>query len=350
VAGISGMAGLGEQNNQPGVRVHGCVTLGYKRLQIADTGHCPVCKYKGRVGIDYPGHVNNSMYAKLFCCLLLIVSGVAQAQTTTTDGSTTDDDCKSASSDCVAVGKWNFSVALGAGIRSNPLATGQNIPLVVIPQFSYYGKRFFINDLDLGFTVAENQANTVSLVASPGYDRVFFYRSDLQNIFIGGLPGNPGPSAFVVRGAADTSQTPVQIPPRARHFTYLAGPEWTFKLSSVSGQLDVLHDITDQNNGTEIRAALGIPLVQSKGSLTANIGVTWKSAAIVNYYYGSPGIYETGSALNPFIKLGYTLPLAGKWRFSAFAEYERLGNAIANSPIVEERYVETAFVGAIYTF
>jgi outer membrane scaffolding protein for murein synthesis (MipA/OmpV family) len=42
--------------------------------------------------------------------------------------------------------------------------------------------------------------------------------------------------------------------------------------------------------------------------------------------------------------------LAGKWRFSAFAEYERLGNAIANSPIVEERFVATAFIGAIYTF
>jgi hypothetical protein len=39
VAGISGMAGLGEQNNQPGVRIQGCVTLDYKRLQIADTGH-----------------------------------------------------------------------------------------------------------------------------------------------------------------------------------------------------------------------------------------------------------------------------------------------------------------------
>jgi outer membrane protein len=130
----------------------------------------------------------------------------------------------------------------------------------------------------------------------------------------------------------------------------LAGPEWTFKSSGVSGQLDVLHDVTDQNNGTEIRAALGIPLVESTGSLTASVGVTWKSAAIVNYYYGSAGIYAPGSALNPFIKLGYTLPMAGKWRFSAFAEYERLGNAIANSPIVEERYVATAFVGAIYTF
>jgi MipA family protein len=298
------------------------------------------------MGIDYPGYVNNSMYAKLFKCVLMILAGIAQAQ-----AATSDDDCKGTSDDCVAVGKWNFSVALGAGVRSNPLVTGQNIPLVVIPQFSYYGKRFFINDLDLGFTLAENTTNTLSLVASPGYDRVFFYRSDLQNIFIGGLPGNAAPAAFVVRAAAASSTpNPVQFPARARHFTYLAGPEWTFKLSGVSGQLDVLHDVTDQNNGTEIRAALGIPLVESKGSLTANVGITWKSAAIVNYYYGAAGIYEAGSAWNPFFKLGYTLPLKGKWRFSAFAQYERLGNAIANSPILEERFVATAFVGAIYTF
>jgi outer membrane protein len=284
------------------------------------------------------------MYAKLFKCLLLILAGIAQAQ-----AATTDDDCEASSSECVAVGKWNFSVALGAGVRSNPLVTGKNIPLVVIPQFSYYGKRFFIDDLDLGFTLAENTTNTFSLVGSPGYDRVFFYRSDLQNIFIG-LPGNPGLGTFVNRPVPRNTPNAVQFPARPRRITYLAGPEWTFKLSGVSGQLDVLHDITDQNNGTEIRAALGIPLVESTGSLTANVGVTWKSAAIVNYYYGSAGIYEAGSALNPFIQLGYTLPLAGKWRFSAFAEYERLGNAIANSPIVEERYVATAFVGAIYTF
>jgi outer membrane protein len=297
------------------------------------------------MGSDSAGHASNSMYAKSFKWLLAILAGLAQAQ-----AATTDDDCRGESSECVAVGKWSFSVALGAGVRSNPVVTGKNIPLAVIPQFSYYGKRFFINDLDLGFTLAENTTNTFSLVASPGYDRVFFYRSDLQNIFIGGLPGNPGPAAFVVRAAAGSTQKPVQFPARARHFTYLAGPEWTFKLSGVSGQLDVLHDVTDQNNGTEIRAALGIPLVESKGSLTASVGITWKSAAIVNYYYGSAGIYEAGSALNPFFKLGYTLPLEGKWRFSAFAQYERLGNAIADSPIVEERFVATAFVGAIYTF
>jgi outer membrane protein len=255
------------------------------------------------------------------------------------------DDCKGPSADCVAVGSWNFSVALGAGAMTNPLVGGKAIPLVVVPQFSYYGKRFFINDLDLGLTLAETDGSTFNLVATPGYDRVFFYRSDLQNIFVKGFDGY----AIPVRADAATPGA-VQIPPRPRHVTYLAGPEWTGKYGGITGQFDVLHEITGQNHGNEVRAAVGVPLLEGKGSLTANVGITWKSAAIVNYYYGAATIYEAGSALDPFFKLGYTLPLAGKWRFYAFAEYERLASAIADSPLVAERYVATSFIGAIYTF
>jgi outer membrane protein len=255
------------------------------------------------------------------------------------------DDCKGPSADCVAVGSWNFSVALGAGAMTNPLVGGKAIPLVVVPQFSYYGKRFFINDLDLGLTLAETDGSTFNLVATPGYDRVFFYRSDLQNIFVKGFDGY----AIPVRADAATPGA-VQIPPRPRHVTYLAGPEWTGKYGGITGQFDVLHEITGQNHGNEVRAAVGVPLLERRGSLTANIGITWKSSAIVNYYYGATTIYRAGSALDPFFKLGYTLPLAGRWRFYAFAEYERLASAIADSPLVAERYVATSFIGAIYTF
>jgi MipA family protein len=253
------------------------------------------------------------------------------------------DDCKGPSADCVAVGSWSFSVALGAGAMSNPLVGGKPIPLVVVPQFSYYGKRFFINDLDFGFTLAETDSSTFNLVASPGYDRVFFYRSDLQNVFVTGF----GRAAALVRS---DSVGATQVAPRPRHVTYLAGPEWTFKSGGISGQVDVLHEITEQNHGTEVRAAAGLPLLERKGTLTANVGMTWKSAAIVNYYYGASPIYRAGPAFDPFFKLGYTLPLTGKWRFYAFAEYERLADAIVDSPIVVERYVATAFIGAIYTF
>jgi outer membrane protein len=266
-----------------------------------------------------------------------------------------EDDCASSSDDCVAVGHWNFSVALGAGVRTNPLVRGQDIPLIVIPQFSYYGSRFFIDNLDPGVTLFEGSANTLSLVASPGYDRVFFYRRDLQNIFVGAVSSSPGSARPTIITSTGHNAVPLpagfqEVPVRTPKITYLAGPEWTFKLAGMSGQLDYLHEITGHNHGDEIRAALGIPLGQLAGSWNANVGVTWKSARIVNYYYGYPGLYEPGWALNPFAKIGYSRPLSGKWKLDAFVHLERLGDAIADSPVVGQRYVTTVFVGATYVF
>jgi outer membrane protein len=257
------------------------------------------------------------------------------------------DACSSPSDECVAVGRWNFSVALGAGIRTNPLVHSRDIPLIIVPQFSYYGKRFFIDNLDPGVTLFDGDTNTLSLVASPGYDRVFFYRSDLQNLFIGGsasLTSAHTPSSLTLQDRQ------LVLTQRARKVTYLAGPEWTFKYGVLTGQLDYLHEITGRNHGDEVRAALGFPLGHLGGSWSARVGLTWKSAAIVNYYYGSPGVYDAGPAFNPFAKIGYSRPLSKKWTLDAFVHCERLGNAIADSPIVAKQYVTTAFVGATYVF
>jgi MipA family protein len=283
------------------------------------------------------------MYVKWLLWAAACLAGSAPLRATAAD------DCRGPTDDCVAEGHWNFSVALGAGVRTNPLVNGADIPLVVIPQFSYYGKRFFIDDLDAGFTLAENDSNTLNLVATPGYDRVFFYRTDLQNFFITGFSA-AGPALYTTdkNVAATLGATPVA--PRPRRVTYLAGPEWTFKVGGITGQLDVLHEITGRNGGDEVRAALGIPLIESRGKLAANVGVTWKSSELVDYYYGISTIYQGRATLDPFVKLGYTLPLAGKWHFNAFAEYETLGSGIADSPLVAQHHVATVFVGAVYTF
>ncbi|MBS0387668.1 MAG: MipA/OmpV family protein [Proteobacteria bacterium] len=266
-------------------------------------------------------------------CFLLLAAG-ALAQPTRADPSA--DDCRSVSADCVAVGHWNFSLSLGAGVRTNPLAGRSDIPLIVIPQISYYSTRFFIDNLDVGFTLLERPAYSLNLFASPGYDRVYFSLHDPQNVFgaVSGTGTNNAPPA-VARSIA---------------FTYLGGVEWIQKYRSADIQFDLLHDITGHHDGTEVRAALGLPLWQATGTVTADIGFTWKSAEIVNYYYGVPGIYHGGSALNPFIKLACERPISAHWKLKAFVHGERLGEAIAASPIVAQRYVTTVFAGANYTF
>ena len=284
------------------------------------------------------------------CLSAITYTGLAHAE----------DDCKHVSEECVESGKWTFGITVGAGIRTNPLLIGNNIPLVLVPQLNYYGKHFFIDNLDFGITLHDSATNTFNLLASPGYDRVFFYRYDLQNLFIVSHTTTGGSSTggefFVIGGnggypiSGTSGYSVTAYPDRPREITYLAGPEWTFQFGKLTGQVDLLHEVTGYHDGNEIRSAIKYPLITGQRSLMLSLGVTWKSAAIVNYYYGDKGIYESGASLNPFVKLAYSQPLNKHWRLLAFLHYEKLGNAIAHSPIVSKNHVDTGFVGASYAF
>jgi outer membrane protein len=247
--------------------------------------------------------------------------------------------CKAPSVDCVAVGDLAVSVSVGYGTRTNPVAGRDDIPLFVLPQVSYYGKHFFLESLEPGVTLYESDAHTFNLIASPGFDRVFFNRKDLQNVIV--------PLAAVAPsfGDAEVKVQDVAFPVGRRHTTYLAGPEWMFRHDDFIGQVSALYEVTGRHNGFEVRAAVSAPLVQRKQSLVVNTGVTWKSAATVDYYYGVPGFYKPDGALSPFIKLNYALPLSDRWTFTAFVHYEYLDGDIVDSPIVSDREVVTAFAG-----
>lgn len=290
------------------------------------------------------------------CKALLAFSIVAASSVT----NTAQAGCTTPSPECAVVGKWEISASLGGGQRSNPIAGKSDIPLVVIPHVSYYGKRFFLENLEAGYTLHEGEANTLSLVAAPGYDRVFFYRHDLQNIFIpGGTTVLPGGSLVLAGGTVLPGSTTLpsgtvipaagkEFPVGSRHTTWLAGPEWTFGVGPISGQLNALYEFTGEHEGHEVRGALAAPVLRGKGSLVASAGFTWKSAELVRYYYGVDQLYEPGSAFNPFVKLQYSLPLTDRWTITAFGHYERLAGSIARSPVVVEDHVTTVFAGAAF--
>jgi outer membrane protein len=249
--------------------------------------------------------------------------------------------CSTPSPECAVVGQFEISVSLGVGQRSNPIAGRPDIPLVVIPHVSYYGERFFLENLEVGYTLHEGEANTFNLIAAPGYDRVFFYRNDLQNIFIEG-----GTTLATGTPVADGGQEfQVREP---RRTTYLVGPEWTFSSGRLTGQLNALREVTGRHDGYEVRGALAAPLIQSKSSLVASTGFTWKSSEVVRYYYGVDRLYAPGSAFSPFVKVRYARPLSERWTFNAFAHYEFLANSIADSPIVSQNHVTTFFAGAVF--
>ena len=253
--------------------------------------------------------------------------------------------CTAVSPDCVIVGEWDLSVGLGVGVRTNPIAGRSDIPLYVVPQISYYGKRFFLDNLEPGFTLYEGDVHTVNLVAAPGYDRVFFSRGDLQNILVSAPWAAPGVGGGQLVSEDQGQGSAQQLPSHRRHTTYLAGPEWLFSHGRLAGQLSALYEVTGRHHGYEVRGAISAPLIQTEHSLIANAGFTWKSAETVGYYYGVRGFYRPQAALNPFVKVAYSRPLSERWMLNAFVHYEFLSDEIADSPIVSESSVVTAFVG-----
>ena len=84
------------------------------------------------------------------------------------------DDCESSAEGCVEIGKWQVAVAVGVGVRTNPVIDNDDIPLYVIPQISYNGERVFLQNLDLGYILFEDDTRQFNLLLTPSYDQVFF--------------------------------------------------------------------------------------------------------------------------------------------------------------------------------
>lgn len=130
--------------------------------------------------------------------LWLIVCGAAGAEVKPTSACTND---------CVAVGEWQLNLAVGLGARANPLVDGDTTPLVILPELSYYGRRFFLRNFELGFTLLETPRHQLNLLATPSYDQMYFNRWDPLNLTFGGA----GASGAAVAAAPQRSYTQINV-------------------------------------------------------------------------------------------------------------------------------------------
>jgi len=259
-------------------------------------------------------------------------------------------DCDEVVESCVETGKWNFAISLGVGLRSNLLVDSNNIPLVLLPEFNYYADNFFIENLDFGYTLFDSSDVSFNLIATPSYDSVFFKRWDPGNLLVNLTSSLDANQTSITLQTQDglTEINPSEL--SNRNFSYLAGIEYSQEYKNSLLQITILGDITETHSGQEIRAAYAYSF---NHTLRATIGFTWKDAKLTDYYYGidpqeivdDRGAYEAGSSFNPFIRITFDQRSKGDsdWRFSF--EYQKLDRQITNSPIVNDNYVVTFFIG-----
>jgi outer membrane protein len=239
---------------------------------------------------------------------------------------------------------WRLGIAMGYGERSNPLLNSDDIPVVVDIDVAYFGKYVFFDNGDVGLTFADNDVVTGSVMARVRSDQVFFGRTDTDFI------------RFDATGLE--LEAPVEVTVPDRDYAAEAGVELLSDGRWGHVQMNAFHDISGTHNGYEVAVDYGVGFRAGSWYLRPSFGLSYKSADLNDYYWGvrpseaSPALpaYEAGAGINVRARLNANYYFSRNWMVMLSAEYERLNDEAAGSPIVVDQGVLGYFAGFGYRF
>ncbi len=311
--------------------------------------------------------------------------------------------CSAATDECVAVGEWRFSVGVGLGVRTNPVVEGDNLPILLMPEVSYYGERFFWDTTNIGFTLVETPQHSLNLLATLGLDYIYFRDWSLGNFVIEGGAGNftvspvPPPGGVDVTGndgeednAGDDREEEINNPnpgdkdgpneffhsPKLassapeqpssstihldkRRMAALAGIDYSFYWRGTVFGAQWLQDVSNVHGGQEVRLGVDHRWQLGASRLGMAAGAVWQSREVIDYYYGVDPhevvsdrdfTYSPGSAWTPYVRFDWQQPLTPHWSLQATLHHKWLDTTITRSPIVDGKGSTSVFVGGVYHF
>jgi outer membrane protein len=252
---------------------------------------------------------------------------------------------------------WRFGVALGYGQRTNPLIQSDDIPVLVDLDIAWFGERWFFDNFDLGFELVDRPSFTTNLVARVNSDRAFFSKTNTKYInfsYLGG--GVIGPA--VDPGSGSLVDEPVKFKPPKRDYAIEAGFEMLMDGEWGMAALRAFHDVSGTHHGYEVSADYGYRWVRGRWSIAPSVGVSYKSAALSDYYWGVHEdeatfllpAYEAEGGVGWEAGLRTSYYLTRNVRLAVSANYESLQHSVAMSPLVEEDHVLGYFAGAAWQF
>jgi outer membrane protein len=255
---------------------------------------------------------------------------------------------------------WRLGLAFGYGERTNPLVQSDDIPVIVDVDIAWFGKRWFFDNFDLGFALLDTPRFTTNLVARVNSDRAFFSKTNTRFVTFGQSGGAlggvdvPEPPGF----GPDPPPAPIEVKPPKRDYAVEAGVEVLFDGGWGNASVRAFHDVSNTHEGYEISADYGYRLTRGRLSVAPTVGVAYKSASLNDYYWGvhadeanrARPEYHANGGVSWQAGLQANYYLTKSIRLAMAANYERLEDSVASSPLVEEPDVIGYFAGCAWTF
>jgi len=250
---------------------------------------------------------------------------------------------------------WRLGAAFGYGQRSNPLIQSDDIPVLVDLDVAWFGKRWFFDNGDVGFTMFDGARSTTSLVARVNSDRVFFGKTDTRYVnFV--YAGSGATPAIPSVGATPAPPVKVEVPDR--DYAIELGVESLLDGDWGAATLRAFHDVSGTHGGYELAAYYSRRFTWGRASFEPTLGVSFKSERLNDYYWGvSPGeasialpAYRVGAGLNFEGGVAANYYLSRQLRLALSVNYERLSDEVAASPLSGDDYVLAYFSGLAWSF
>lgn len=223
----------------------------------------------------------------------------------------------------------NFGIGFTSSIAERPFVGIDNQPASLL-YISYKKDSFYIEGLDIGYSLHKNKTSSLNVLATPRFYEVkesFASNGELNAI------DETKPSYF----GGLSSQIKINI------FTY------TFQ---------ILHDLIESNGNEFVAQASKSFNINKDLIVTPSVGFVYQDDKLVDHYYGvqtneiiaGRPLYAGKGSLN------YNATLNASWSATKHIDllgqvkYEKLGSGITNSPIVNKDSVLFFTLGAVYRF
>ncbi|MEW8195419.1 MAG: MipA/OmpV family protein [Candidatus Thiodiazotropha sp.] len=239
----------------------------------------------------------------------------------------------------IAAGEWRVGANVVGG--RTPFLGEDNLA-ALIPMVAYKGERFYANLGNPGLSFFNGSSNFGGL----GYSVV---KEDNYNI---DLVGRIRAMGLYPEDNDDLEG----IDDRDPGFDVGVTARWQTGVGELNAQL--LADVSNTSKGQEVILSYAYPLKYGQWSLRPELGISWQSGDMADYYFGvdsdeataGRAVYEAGSAVTPFAGVEFEYAFDQKIDLIGGVGVGRLGDEIGDSPIVDERNLAGGYLGLSYKF
>ncbi|RKZ40324.1 MAG: hypothetical protein DRQ49_08745 [Gammaproteobacteria bacterium] len=189
---------------------------------------------------------------------------------------------------------------------------------------------FFIERLKVGYRVIDGAEGHVNMIIRPRLE---------------GFEANNSP---LLEGMAD------------RELSLDAGISSMMRQGTVEINFSAMTDVLRHSKGEEMAISIGKTyiLTGKKTLFTPRIGIKWQNDELVNYYYGvrtteakeERPAYQGEATVNYTGAINATYSLSKRSTLFMDVEYERFGDDISDSPLVDGEQIFNIFLGYGWQF